>query len=206
LLKAPAGSPTWVGFIQKPHGLNGRLLVHLDNTVSKSQWPTRFEHVWLETRGQKVPYRCLESQFKVPGGLILHLEGVNSPMDVQPLLKSRVGIEGVRIAPVVSSGEVWGFNEDDLPGAVLIDLSSGLKAVLVRLHRRPPQDFLEFTVNEQPVYLPLVPNFVQQWDPVLRELTVSLPDGLLDLYLSGESESGESESGESEPKTSHDAD
>jgi len=122
-------------------------------------------------------------------------------MDVQPLLKSRVGIEGVRIAPVVSSGAVWGFNEDDLPGAVLIDLPSGLRAVLVRLHRRPPQDFLEFTVNEQPVYLPLVPNFVRQWDPVLRELTVSLPDGLLDLYLSGETESGETES-----KTSHDAD
>lgn len=188
MLKAPAGSPTWVGFIQKPHGLNGRLLVHLDTTVSKSQWPTRFEHVWLETRGQKVPYRCLESQFKVPGGLILHLEGLNSPQDVQPLVKSRVGIEGVRLKPVVSSGSAWGFEEEDLPGAFLIDPQSGLRAPLVRLHRRPPQDFLEFTVNEQAVYLPLVPDFVRQWNPTKRELEVSLPDGLLDLYLSADSD------------------
>jgi 16S rRNA processing protein RimM len=188
LLKAPAGSPTWVGFIQKPHGLNGRLLVHLDTTVSKSQWPPRFEHVWLETRGQKVPYRCLESQFKVPGGLILHLEGLNSPQDVQPLVKSRVGIEGVRLTPIVSSGSAWGFEEEDLPGAFLIDSQIGLRAPLVRLHRRPPQDFLEFTVNEQAVYLPLVPDFVRQWNPTNRELEVSLPDGLLDLYLAADSD------------------
>ncbi|MFZ4631472.1 MAG: ribosome maturation factor RimM [Bacteroidia bacterium] len=188
MLKAPAGSPTWVGFIQKPHGLNGRLLVHLDTAVSKSQWPPRFEHVWLETRGQKVPYRCLESQFKVPGGLILHLEGLNSPQDVQPLVKSRVGIEGVRLTPIVSSGSAWGFEEEDLPGAFLIDPQIGLRAPLVRLHRRPPQDFLEFTVNEQAVYLPLVPDFVRQWNPTNRELEVSLPDGLLDLYLAADSD------------------
>jgi len=63
-----------------------------------------------------------------------------------------------------------------------------LRAPLVRLHRRPPQDFLEFTVNEQAVYLPLVPDFVRQWNPTNRELEVSLPDGLLDLYLSTDSD------------------
>jgi hypothetical protein len=47
---------------------------------------------------------------------------------------------------------------------------------------------LEFTVNEQAVYLPLVPDFVRQWNPTKRELEVSLPDGLLDLYLSADSD------------------
>jgi 16S rRNA processing protein RimM len=183
----PAGSPTWVGHVQKAHGLNGRLLVHLDDGIAGAQWPKRLEFVWLETRGQKVPYRCLEFQFKVPGGLLLHLEGLDRPEQVGPLLKSRVGFEGL-ILKVVSSGAAWGFDESDLPGSTLVDRSSGLRAPLVQLHRRPPQDFLEFSVNGTPVFLPLVQDLVHRWNPSERELEVSLPEGLLDLYLSESNE------------------
>lgn len=184
----PSGSPTWVGHIQKAHGLNGRFLVHLDDGIAGAQWPKRIEFVWLETRGQKVPYRCLEFQFKVPGGLILHLEGLDRPEQVAPLLKSRIGLEGLALKKAVLAEAAWGFDENDLPGATLVDRNRGLRAPLVQLHRRPPQDFLEFSVNGTSVFLPLVQELVHRWNPSDRELDVSLPEGLLDLYLSDSDE------------------
>ncbi|MFM7588884.1 MAG: hypothetical protein ACKO55_07195, partial [Bacteroidota bacterium] len=97
----------------------------------------------------------------------------------------------------------WGLvSPEALQGATLVDKATGSLGQIVRLHHRPPQDFLEFMVGSQAVYLPMVPEFVKKWNADRQELECQLPEGLLDLYLNPHS----GEAPESLPQEPHDED
>lgn len=185
----PSGS-TIIGRIEKTHGLQGMLIAHLDPSVQPNRLPRNPAHCWVEMGGRWTPFRCLEFQLRIPNGLLIKLENIYNPEQGQPLLHGALALENLKKTPQVgysTNGIDWGFEPEALREATLMDSVLGPVGKIVRLHHRPPQDFLEFIVGTQSVYLPMVPEFVKNWHAATKQLDCHLPDGLLDLYLNPQS-------------------
>jgi ribosomal 30S subunit maturation factor RimM len=136
----------------------------------------------------------MDFRLRIPNGLLIRLENILNPEQVRPLIQSNLALEYVQQAPQVkhfSGGEHWDFDPEDLGGGKLVDDKMVTVGNIVRVHRRPPQDFLEFTVGARSVYLPMVPEFVKQWHAQSKSLECHLPDGLLEIYLNSENENPE---------------
>ncbi len=201
----PTGS-TIIGKIEKAHGLHGILLAHLDPQIQISQLPRNPDHCWIELDGRWTPFRCLEFRHRIPNGILIKLEHVQNPEQGKALFRGALALENVQKSKKVdisASNHVLGFVDTEaLQGASVVDKTLGPLGKIVRLHHRPPQDFLEFMVGSQSVYLPMVPEFVKKWNADQKELECQLPEGLLDLYLN--SHSGDAP--ESLPQEHHDED
>jgi len=182
----PSGS-TIIGRIEKAHGLKGMLLAHLDPQIQASCLPRNPAHCWIELGGRWTPFGCLEFRLRIPHGLLIKLDNIHTPEQGRSLFQSAIALENVRKSPqegnVTDAGK-WGFDSQSIEGANLVEIGRGPVGRIIRLHHRPPQDFLEFTVDGQAVYLPMVPEFIKKWNALSRELECRLPEGLLDLYLS----------------------
>jgi 16S rRNA processing protein RimM len=181
----PSGS-TIIGRIEKAHGLKGMLLAHLDSQIQTSCLPRNPAHCWIEMDGRWAPYGCLEFRLRIPHGLFIKLDNIHTPEQGRALFHAPIALENVRKTPqagYVTDLKIRGLDPQSIEGASLTDIGSNLVGRIVRLHHRPPQDFLEFTVDGQPVYLPLVSEFIRHWNESTRVLECELPDGLLDLYL-----------------------
>lgn len=181
----PSGS-TIIGRIEKAHGLKGILLAHLDPQIQTSCLPRNPAHCWIELGGRWTPYGCQEFRLRIPHGLLIKLDNIDNPEQGRVLFKASIALENVRKSPQaenVTDAITWGFDPQSIEGASLLEIGRGPVGKIVRLHHRPPQDFLEFSVDGQAVYLPMVPEFIKKWNAQTRELECQLPEGLLDLYL-----------------------
>lgn len=201
----PPGS-TIIGRIEKAHGLHGILLAHLDPQILISRLPRNPAHCWVELGGRWTPFRCLEFRHRIPHGILIKLDNILNPEQGRPLFQAAIALENVQKplkANTATSEQGWGLvSPEALQGATLVDKATGSLGQIVRLHHRPPQDFLEFMVGSQAVYLPMVPEFVKKWNADRQELECQLPEGLLDLYLNPRS----GEAPESLPQEPHDED
>ncbi|MFM8839037.1 MAG: hypothetical protein ACKOHH_10470 [Bacteroidota bacterium] len=182
----PPGS-TIIGRIEKAHCLHVILLAHLDPQIQISRLPRNPSQCWVELGGRWTPFRCLEFRHRIPRGILIKLDNILNPEQGRPLFQAAIALENVQKplkANTATLEQGWGLvSPEALQGATLVDKATGSLGQIVRLHHRPPQDFLEFMVGSQAVYLPMVPEFVKKWHADRQELECQLPEGLLDLYL-----------------------
>jgi ribosomal 30S subunit maturation factor RimM len=187
--------PTTVGRIQKAHGLKGHLSVLLNPGISFPQIPRNPTHLWVELGGRMLPYVCLELKPRIPGGLLVLLEGITTPDAAQALSGCLLAVQNLKAPAVANRLPAWPFTESELIGALLVDPDLGPLGPIVAWHKRPPQDFLEFTVQGKSVFLPLVPEWILSWQAAnsaeiqaasTASLCCRLPDGLLECYLDTE--------------------
>ncbi len=54
---------------------------------------------------------------------------------------------------------------------------------IIRIEEYPQQEIAVCIFNEKEVMIPLNPDFIESIDDVQKSILVSLPDGLIDVYL-----------------------
>lgn len=165
---------TYVGFVSKPHGFKGEVLIALETTDADQLEGIKYLFILLE--GLPVPYRIDSSRLK-SGNLLIHFEDISKEEDARALTGKQVYAE----KHLIEESETEDFTE--LNGYTAIDSAAGLIGVIEGIDEYPMQLIARCDFRGKEILFPLNETIVQAIDHDLKTVTIRLPDGLLDVYL-----------------------
>jgi len=165
-----------LGKITKTHALKGEVIIFLD--VDAPEYYSKLEAVFLEIKGQLVPYIIEELQIKGRKSII-KFEDINSIEQAETVVNAPVWL------PLSALPELKGnqFYYHDVIGYEMHDVSSGTKiGVLKAIYESTGQDLFAMDVDEKEVLVPIVDEFIHRIDHENQRIELKLPEGLLDVY------------------------
>jgi 16S rRNA processing protein RimM len=161
-----------IGFISKLNGYKGELVLAADGADFFEE-----KFLFMVMDGIPVPF-AVEEIFEKGGGVVIKLEDVNDIDHAQRFLRSEVFMQQKKKKK--TAGKV---SDHNLAGYRLVDASFGDLGPIVRIDELPQQEIAVCVVNQKEVLIPLNDDFIDEIDDVNRRIQVTLPDGLIALYL-----------------------
>ena len=168
-----------LGYIAKPFGLKGQVTAVFD--VDKPSYYKKLESVFVETDGVLVPFFIEELKMDHQGRVTLHFEDV-SDVDQAGELKGCNLFLSLDMLPA-SKGEDIYLHE--YIGLQVIEGNEELGKI-VDYNESSAQVILVMEYQSKEVLFPLIDQIVTKVDRSANKLFVTLPEGLLDIYLSEE--------------------
>lgn len=168
---------TEIGFIRKANGFKGEVILALHSESAEDIAGSKF--LFLAMDGSMVPF-LVEKFSDQSGNIIVKLEDVNTHESASALLSNRVYLPADEHA---ESSDENSFS--DLIGYSVIDKMKGLLGTVKSASEMPGQFIISFEYNGAVVLLPLHDQTLLKVVKKKKELHVILPDGLLEVYLSG---------------------
>ena len=168
-----------LGHIIKPHGLQGELWIMLD--VDYPEDYEELESVFIEQSGNLIPFFITDLHLKGERALV-QFEDVDSYDDAAELTGSKLFLP-LTILPPLPDDQYY-FHE--LAGMRVEDSISGNIGIAKEVASRLGQDLLIVEKDGKEILIPMVDSILTSVDKSAKIIHVSLPDGLLDIYLSEE--------------------
>lgn len=163
-----------IGFIMKPHGLKGQVTVSLDPEA-----PADFDAidtVFLQQREQLVPY-FIEAISLKGNRAFLKLEDVNSPEDAERISRSAIYLPKT----TRPKSERGAFYDDEVIGFEVVDSNLGSLGTAVEVIRAGGNRLLSVKQSEREVLIPVNSPFIDSVNKSRKRISVTLPDGFLDI-------------------------
>ena len=166
-----------LGYIIKPHGLNGDVSIFID--ADEPEAYRNLESVFIEQDKVLIPF--FVTKLKLSGQkAILKLEESTTIDDAAALKGSKLYLP-LSSLPDLSDDQFY-FHE--IIGYSIIDEIAGDLGEVATVYDVGPQDLLAFHYKGEEILLPINDNTIRSVDKKERCLKVAVPDGLLDIYLS----------------------
>lgn len=170
-----------LGYVIKPHGLNGELQILLD--VDSPEEYNELESVFVLQGQQLVPF-FIESLAIRGDKAFVAFEEIED-VDAAKALKGAELYLPLTMLPALDDDE---FYYHDLVGFKLSEASGGVLGEVQAVLDAGPQELLQVKhISGKEVLLPLTDELIIGIDKVSRTLTMQVPEGLLEVYLSEES-------------------
>lgn len=169
-----------LGYVVKTHGLRGQMVAELD--VDDVQEYLDMEEVFVERPvGSGKLHRFEVERVTAQAGtrVLLKLKNVERIEDAE-LFR---GLKLYRPLDELPELEDDQFYFHDVIGYTVVDTNMGPLGTVEAFYELPEQDLLAMRYQGQEVLIPVVDELVQHADEESRELYVTLPEGLLDVYL-----------------------
>lgn len=165
-----------IGYILKPHGLNGALNIRMD-----ADDPMKYkgmESVVVKIGNNLVPFFISSLQINGKKG-ILHLEDINS-IEAADELNSCPLLLPIEQLPKLSGNQ---FYYHDVIGYKVIDHVKDDLGVIEHIFTEGNQDLISMKYKGKEVLIPVIDEIVSHADHTKKEVHVMLPEGLLEIYL-----------------------
>jgi 16S rRNA processing protein RimM len=166
-----------LGSISKLHGFRGELTVYIDSEVLADY--EELDHLFLEVRGQLVPYIVTLIEQKTNKTAKLKLEGIDSEEAAKALVKSRVYID----LSDMSEADEERMELRSMEEYAVIDAEKGPIGFISQVLELAGNPQLEIKFNGKTILLPLHQDFIESIDHDKREVRIAAPPGLIDLYI-----------------------
>jgi|SRR5690349_10444889 len=163
-----------IGFILKPHGLKGQVTIALDPDA-----PEEFggiETLFVEVKNKLLPF-FIEAISLRGNKAFLKLEEVNSPEEALRISKSPIFLPK-SARPKSGRGE---FYDDEVIGFEVLDSEVGSLGKITEVVQAGPNKLLSVGYNNKEVLIPLNSPFINSVNKSRKKITVTLPDGFLDI-------------------------
>lgn len=167
-----------IGHTQRPHGVKGEIKISLEEDF----WDEleELEVIFLDVKGKQIPY-FIEA-IRGADFNIIKLEDVNSKEAA-----SKIG--SCSISARVSDlkyYEIEATTNDNLfyshcTGYQMIDVNDGNIGIIKEILEYPQQELAVLEVNGEEVLLPLNEHTIRSIDEEKKQMTVEMPEGLLNL-------------------------
>jgi 16S rRNA processing protein RimM len=165
-----------IGTLVATYGVEGELI--LRHNLGKKTSFKGVEAFFLETgKGQLLPFFPLEARIKNEEEVYLKLDGVISKEKAGLLLKKGVWLEDSLVRKLAAKNAPL-----SLLGYMVVDEGRELATVL-EVIEQPLQILLRLEMQGKEVLIPLHETTLKQIDHKNKKVEVSLPEGLLDVYL-----------------------
>jgi len=161
-----------IGQFAAAHGVEGLLVLH--HNLGKKTDFSGVESLVLETSpGRFLPYFIAEARARNAADTVIRLEGVDTREKALALLKKAAWLDQVLAQKLASPSA---------PLVLVIDQGKSLGPVL-EVIEQPTQLLLRLEIGGKEVLVPIHEGTLDKLDHRKREIKVSLPEGLLDIYL-----------------------
>jgi 16S rRNA processing protein RimM len=163
-----------IGFIMKPHGLKGEVTIALD--IDAPEDFKAIDTVFVETRERLLPF-FIEGISVRGNKAFLKLEEVNTPEDAQRISKSAIYLPKAS-RPKTSRGK---FYDDEVIGFEVSDTGRGVLGKIREVVHAGPNKLLSVDYLGKEVLVPLNSPFIDSINKRRKTITVTLPDGFLEI-------------------------
>lgn len=168
---------TDIGRINKPHGLGGELKA----TVDERFWSdiANIEAFFVEQRGQKTPFFI--EYLRGKGSLILKFEDVETKEEARIFTNKRLYLRRDDVSLTEEEINDTGLEYSFLKGYELIEADLGRVGLIQSVEDFPQQEMAKVDANGNPILIPLLKAWITNIDKENKTITMSLPDGLLEM-------------------------
>lgn len=166
-----------LGYFTKLHGYKGELsaFLHTENM----EFYEEVENIFVEIKGQLVPYFVELIETKTKNTVKIKLEGVDSEELAKALVKCRFYIP----LDEISEGDESKLELRSIVGFNVFDEEKGALGVVSGILELSGNPQLEIKFEKKTILLPLQPEFIKSIDGDKKEVHIAAPPGLIDLYL-----------------------
>jgi 16S rRNA processing protein RimM len=169
---SPDGEPVYltVGFIRRPHGLQGEMIMDLH-----TDFPERMKSGRKLLIGEEHRPLTLASVRPHQAGLLVKFNGIGTPEEAGRLRNQWVYIEASE-APQLPEGQLY---QHDLLGFQVVDEGDKPLGVLVEILETGANDvYVVKNDSGRDLLLPAIPPVILEIDPARRLMRVHLLEGL----------------------------
>jgi len=169
-----------IGYTKKTHGVQGWLRVQVEPEYLEDLLST--SAIFLSLQGQPVPY-FVES-FDTRNDLLLKLEDIDSKEAAAELSGKALSLREQDIIP--DEEREFELTEEELEysfltGYELHTEEQGPIGAILEILEFPQQEMARLEIDQKEVLIPLHEDFIQSINEEHKQVTMSLPEGLLDL-------------------------
>jgi 16S rRNA processing protein RimM len=162
------------GFIMRPHGLKGEVTISLDPD-SSADWEN-LKSVFIEKKSQLVPY-FIENISVRNNRAFVKLEDIGTP-EQATLLKGSSLYLPKETRPKLERGE---FYNEDVIGFEVMDDVHGPLGFVEEVEQAGPNRFLILSYIQKEIMIPVNGPFIKSINKSKKKISVSLPEGFLDI-------------------------
>lgn len=168
-----------IGKLVATHGIKGDLIVeHVLGESVKAKALDALKAIFIEeVKGSYIPYFLEKITVKTATELLIKLEGLDSKESAKRLVRKNVWLTGSDF-----SGLADGAAPVALIGYMVYNEQEPLSEVL-EVIEQPHQILLRIQYLQKEVLIPLHAETLDKVDRAGKRIYVTLPDGLLELYL-----------------------
>ena len=167
----------YLGKIVKKYSFKGELLAKLD--TDQPDLYDNLEAVFIDLRGNLVPFFITSSQLHKSDLLRLNFEDVNSEADADALIKSELYLP-LDLLPKLD-GDKFYFHE--VIGFTIKDKNYGHVGILRAINDSTAQALFEIDRDGIEILIPMNEEFIDKVDRKNKTIVVNTPEGLIDLYV-----------------------
>lgn len=163
-----------IGWVVKPHGLKGEVTVMLDPDAPADL--SAIESVFIEQNNRLVPYfiQTISGQGQKA---FIKFEDIDSPEAARKISKQSIYLQKT-LRPKAGRGE---FYDDEVIGFKVEDNDEGPLGRIKEVMQAGPNRLLVVEYHDRDVLIPVNGPFITSINKSKKTITVSLPEGFLDL-------------------------
>lgn len=166
-----------LGYIAKLHGFKGEVSLFLD--VTNPMDYNGLDAIFIDVNNQLTPFFIERFKLKNKGFAQIKLEGVNDETLAKKLLRKDVYLPE-QILPELSGTN---FYDHEVVGFKVIDTSFGEVGKLETVIDLKVNPLLQILNGEKEVLIPLIDGLVKKVNRTEKELHITAPEGLIEMYL-----------------------
>lgn len=163
-----------VGFVMRAHGLKGEVTISLD-VEAPVDWEN-LKTIFVDRKSQLVPY-FIESISVRNDKAFVKFDDVNTP-ELASSLKGSSLYLSKESRPKLERGE---FYDEDIIGFEVFDDTHGPLGFVENVEHAGPNRFLILSYLQKEVMIPVNGPFITSINKSKKKISVSLPDGFLDI-------------------------
>jgi 16S rRNA processing protein RimM len=167
-----------LGYILKPHGLQGDVLVFLD--TDKPEYYEGMESVFIKIENKLVPFLISELQLR-KNRAIIRFEGVHSIEEAERLKGNSLYLPLEQLPPLEDDQ----FYYHDVINFMIIDESGQDIGKVHTIYEANGNDLFAVYLENREVLIPIQDDFIREIDYENQKIHMHLPKGLLEVYLNG---------------------
>lgn len=169
-----------LGYIVRTHGIKGELQFYLD--VDYPEDYEEMDSVLVDVKGELIPYFIEHLNILQQNKAIVRLEEIDTIEKAQALVGSSLYMP----EDTLDELEEGQFYFHQIKGYTVVDTSKGVLGTVITVYTPNSQDLIAMDYQGNEVLIPIVEDIVLSADHEAKQVMVSLPEGLLEIYLDPE--------------------
>jgi 16S rRNA processing protein RimM len=166
-----------VGKIVKKFSFKGVILVKLDTDDPESF--IKMESVFVDLNGSLIPFFIEDIALHKTELLRIQFEDVNNEQAAGALIGCNLYLP-LDLLPKLSGNK---FYYHEIIGFSVIDKSHGNIGTITGVNDQTAQALFEISHGDNEILIPIIDEFILEVNREEKTISVSTPDGLLELYL-----------------------
>jgi len=167
----------YLGKIVSKYSFKGELLAKLD--TDEPDLYDSLEAIFVDLRGNLVPFFVESSQLHKSDLLRLKFEDVDTEADADALIKTELYLP-LELLPKLE-GDKFYFHE--VIGFSIKDKNFGHVGIITGINDSTAQSLFEIDRDGIEILIPMNDEFIDKVDRENKTIEVNTPEGLIDLYL-----------------------